>query len=276
MNYRFATVAQEFFVNQREAMSPGVFGSRLNQLAYSYPYQVSLAQQNLFDSHDTDRFASMFVNPDLPYDGANRIQDNGPRYSEKKPDAQQWRRMRQAVAFQMAFVGAPMIYYGDEAGMWGPDDPSNRQPMIWRDLGKYDDPQVQFDPVQFKWYQRAIALRRHLTPLQLGYYRTLLAEDGQGVFAFERGLSNARVYIILNRSAQPRTVRVPVATEDGSATLIDWMREDQAMVEFSAKIPDGRPSISPRDAGRGLKAVDGAATITLPAYGSAVLGRATE
>jgi hypothetical protein len=44
-------------------------------------------QQNLFDSHDTDRFASMFVNPDLAYDAANRIQDNGPNYKKDKPDA---------------------------------------------------------------------------------------------------------------------------------------------------------------------------------------------
>lgn len=273
MNYRFATVAQEFFVNQRQAMPPDVFGSRLNQLAYSYPYQVSLVQQNLFDSHDTDRFASMFVNPDLPYDGANRIQDNGPKYSAKKPDAQQWQRMRQAVAFQMAFVGAPMIYYGDEAGMWSPDDPSNRQPMIWRDLGAYDDPQVKFDPAQFKWYQRAIALRQHLMPLQLGYYRTLLADDERGVFAFERGLSDARVYIVLNRSARPHIVKLPVATEDDTAALIDWIGEDQSVVEFSGNQADGRPRIVPRDSGRGFKAANGVLTISLPAYGSAMLSR---
>ena len=40
---------------------------------------------NLFDSHDTDRFASMFMNPDLSYDASDRIQDNGPNYSPAKP-----------------------------------------------------------------------------------------------------------------------------------------------------------------------------------------------
>jgi hypothetical protein len=94
------------------------------------------------------------------------------------------------------------------------------------------------------------------------------------VFAFERGLSDVRVYIVLNRSSQSHTVKLEVGHEDGSATLIDWTREDQAAVEFSQQQEAGRPEISPRDDGRGFKVVNGTVTITLPAYGSAVLGRA--
>ena len=37
----------------------------------------------------------------------------------------------------MTYVGAPMIYYGDEAGMWGGHDPDDRMPMVWADL-QYD------------------------------------------------------------------------------------------------------------------------------------------
>ena len=62
----------------------------------------------------------MFVNPDRPYDGANRPQDNGPDYSPREPSDTQRQQMLQAVATQMTFLGAPMIYYGDEAGMWSP------------------------------------------------------------------------------------------------------------------------------------------------------------
>ena len=35
--------------------------------------------------------------------------------------------MKQSLVVQMTYVGAPMIYYGDEAGMWGPSDPSDRR-----------------------------------------------------------------------------------------------------------------------------------------------------
>ncbi len=160
MNYPFANDCQLFFVNQKAAIPPTAFGSRLTELEYAYPFQISRVQQNLFDSHDTDRFASMFVNPDQGYDSANRIEDNNPNYNPAKPSPLQYKRMQQAVDFQMAFLGAPMIYYGDETGMWGPDDPSNRQPMVWRDLEPYDNPQVKFDPQIFATYRRAIAARR--------------------------------------------------------------------------------------------------------------------
>jgi len=101
MNYQFAMAAQDFFVDVNEAIRPSDFASRLTRVAYAYPFQVALAQQNLFDSHDTDRLASMFVNPDRPYDGRNRLQDNGPDYNPAEPTPQQRRRMLQAVAMQM-------------------------------------------------------------------------------------------------------------------------------------------------------------------------------
>ena len=42
------------------------------------------------------------------------------------------------VIFQMTYVGAPMVYYGDEVGMWGANDPDDRKPMIWDDI-RYED-----------------------------------------------------------------------------------------------------------------------------------------
>ena len=125
--------------------------------------------QDLLDSHDVDRAASMFVNPDLPFNGAERIQDHHPTYSPRKPDAAERQRMLQEVAFQMTFVGAPMVYYGDEAGMWGAGDPSDRQPMLWQDLQPYADPDVTFDAGKFDWYQRLIAVHRKLPALQTGF-----------------------------------------------------------------------------------------------------------
>ena len=91
MNYQFAMTSQDFFVNQKNAISPSQLNNRANQLIFNYPFQAALVNMNLFDSHDTDRVASMFVNPDLAYDSADRIQDNGPHYNPAKPNAQQRR-----------------------------------------------------------------------------------------------------------------------------------------------------------------------------------------
>ena len=84
------------------------------------------------------------------------------------------RRVQRLVALlQMTYVGPPMIYYGDEAGMWGADDPCDRMPMVWPELTY--DPQ-QADPLGrkrgrtnrgvrrdlFRFYQAAITLRREM------------------------------------------------------------------------------------------------------------------
>jgi glycosidase len=227
MNYPFAAASKGFFVAQKKPMKPSAFADRLCELAGMYPFQAVLAGQNLFDSHDTDRFASMFVNPDLPYDGASHLHDDGTRYSREKPTPLHWQRLRQAVAFQMAFCGAPMVYYGSEVGMWSPDDPSNRQPMVWADLGQYDDPELKFDESLFRFYQRAIAVRRTLTPLRDGMVRMLAADDETGVIAFVRESDAGRVYVVLNRSGQERFVHLPLQAEDRGKCLVNWMDPSQ-------------------------------------------------
>jgi glycosidase len=36
--------------------------------------------------------------------------------------------------FKFTYIGAPYIYYGEEVGMWGANDPDCRKPMIWDDM----------------------------------------------------------------------------------------------------------------------------------------------
>jgi cyclomaltodextrinase / maltogenic alpha-amylase / neopullulanase len=270
MNYQFAIPAQDFFADEQTAIPPSVFSALLNQLVYAYPLQSALVMQNLLDSHDTDRLASMFVNPDRGYDTGNRLQDTGPDYSLSKTDETQRLRMKQAVVCQMTFVGAPMIYYGDEAGMWGPDDPSNRQPMVWRDLMPYDGKAVAFDADMFSWYQRLTAIRLGLGALQRGFFRTLIADDDTGVLAYARDLDNQHVYIVINRSPEARTVDITLAQGDRDALMIDWLDPAQARVVMgNPDAADARPGLVPvRDAGRVAGAVF---TVRLGPYGSAVL-----
>ncbi|XAM01639.1 alpha-amylase family glycosyl hydrolase [Phycisphaeraceae bacterium D3-23] len=239
MNYRFAEAATDFFIDQRDAITPSEFAARLDELAYSYPLEVAFAQQNLMDSHDTDRLASMFVNPDRPYDGRNRLQDNGPDYNPRKPHDEERARMRQLVAFQMAFVGAPMIYYGDEAGMWGPDDPSNRMPMVWEDLEPYEGEAVAFDAEMFTWYQRCIAVRNKVPALRTGTYRTVLVDDEAGVLVFERALGDERVYVVMNRSRSARRVVFAVDEALEGRALADLLSGGFTVREAQA----GRPGL---------------------------------
>jgi len=268
MNYRFATAAQDFFVNKEKAITPTQLASRLNEMIYNYPLQVAMVQQNLFDSHDTDRFASMFMNPDLVYDAANRIQDNGPNYSPAKPGTIERAKQKLAVTLQMTFVGAPMTYYGNENGMWGVDDPSDRQPMTWKDLLPFEDPEIEFNEDLFKHYQRLGALRLQTPALCLGFFHTILTDDANGVIAFAREFQGKTVYVVLNRSGSEQTVELPVKGE----TFINW--SDEKMTELKQIIggaPDARPTISVANNAAPLTSVNGKVKLTVKPYGDAVL-----
>jgi glycosidase len=269
MNYRFATAAQDFFVNQSKAITPSQFSHRLNEMLFNYPLQVAMVQMNLFDSHDTDRLASMFVNPDLAYDSANRIQDNGPKYSPAKPSDTDRAKQRLAVAVQMTFVGAPMVYYGNENGMFSPDDPSNRQPMVWKDLEPYDNPDVKFDQALFDFHQRLIALRHKFASLRTGFFRPVRIDDGKGIFAYARDLHGESVYVVINRSAEPCSVSLPIGSD--GAPVINWLDPSMATVVPMSDAPDSRPTIKPADGATILKNSLGSVTVELKPYSAAVL-----
>ena len=192
----------------------------------AYPRDVQFALQNLVDSHDTDRLASMIVNARgstelgdtrRPYREPERFDyDIGvsprymPDYDVRKPNDRQRRVQRLVALLQMTYVGPPMIYYGTEAGMWGADDPCDRMPMVWPDvsyepqqahpLGRERQPDaVAFDESLFNYYRAAIALRRQSPALRRGIIEFVAADDEAQFLAFRRADDEASLFIGLNR-----------------------------------------------------------------------------
>lgn len=265
MNYQFAMPAVDFFVDQQITASQ--FAQRLNRVAYSYPMQVSLAQMNLFDSHDTDRVASMFVNPGRSYDGQNRLQDTGPNYDPRKPNAQEYQRLKLAMACKFTFVGAPMIYYGTEAGMWSPDDPSDRMPMTWPDLEPFENPEITFDQSMFKDVRHLMAMRHSFEALRLGAFHPIHTDDAKGVLAYERVLGDQRVYVVLNNSDQNRKIDLPIP----AGRYIDVLAPGSVEVVMP-EAADARPRLEIQGDAKSLQASDGQPlTLRLKAYRAAVL-----
>jgi glycosidase len=120
----------------------------------------------------------------------------------------------------MTYVGAPYIYYGDEAGMWGANDPCCRKPMVWDDIS-YDDEiclpnqekkenpdRVYFNKDIFEHYKKLIGIRNSYTALQLGDFKTLLTDDKNEIFAFERTFDKQTILIVLNNGNSSRTVEL--------------------------------------------------------------------
>ena len=79
----------------------------------------------------------MIQNPDRNYD-RDANEENTFNTMPVNRVKKIYEKQKLIAAFQILYRGAPMIYYGDEVGMWGADDPHCRKPMIWDNLN-YDN-----------------------------------------------------------------------------------------------------------------------------------------
>jgi cyclomaltodextrinase len=208
MNYQFAMRAIRYFVDQKRKISTTEFDRQLKELLAMYSMQVNMVMQNLYDSHDTDRLANMIINPDRDYDGCNRPQDGCP-YNGAKPGNQAYRVLKLMATFQMTFLGAPMIWYGDEAGMFGADDPTDRKAMLWKDLEPYDNAQDAVMPDVLEHYRRVIAIRNSYRALRTGLLQTVLMDDANNLYGFTRSRGEEIVTVVLNNSSNDQVAVVP-------------------------------------------------------------------
>jgi glycosidase len=219
MNYNYLFTCSEFFFDEETGISVTEFDQQLKELREAFPECVTYVQQNLHGSHDTQRMTSHLVNRDK-YKIRNwgetfeKWKGSNPVYDTRKPDQQEINRLKLLIIFQMTYVGAPYIYYGDEAGMWGANDPCARKPMVWDDLIYQNErylPDQSLKPVEdevvFNWqlfnhYKKLIGIRNAHIALQLGNFRTLLIDDTRELYAFSREYSGEEIVIILNNSDQ--------------------------------------------------------------------------
>jgi cyclomaltodextrinase len=199
MNYEFCKPAIEWIGNKEKKIKASELDSKLGALRVAYPAEAHYAMMNLLDSHDTDRVASMMRNPDRVYNQQNRDQD-GAKYDQSKPSADEYAKQRLLALLQMTYVGAPMIYYGDEVGMWGASDPNNRKPMLWVDKQPYQNPEDAPNLSMLEYYKSIIALRNAHPALRTGSFRTVLVDDAQDAWVFMREGGGEQVLVALNAS----------------------------------------------------------------------------
>jgi glycosidase len=234
--YAFSFPAKGFLVDDVLTPSETVLQLNGRRKAYGEPMQRALL--NLMDSHDTDRLASMIVNAGRrPYEQPGRFDyDIGvsPRYvadyEVRKPNDEERRIQRMVALLQMTYVGAPMVYYGTEAGMWGADDPCDRMPMVWQ--GMTFDPQqadplnrprekdeVAFDEAMFGYYRSAVELRKQLPALRRGSIKFVRSDDQARFLAFERAAGTDKVLVGFNRGEKSYSWEIPLAAGESVAQI---------------------------------------------------------
>ncbi|MEJ6007911.1 alpha-amylase family glycosyl hydrolase [Paucibacter sp. AS339] len=132
----------------------------------AYPPQAFYALMNLLSSHDQARALH-----------ALGYQEDGQNLTLAK------QRLRLAILFQMIFPGSPSIYYGDEVGVAGGEDPYNRAPYPWADQGGKPDQALLKDVQAMTQMRQKHRVLRHGSieaPLHLDeHVIVLLRKDGK-------------------------------------------------------------------------------------------------
>ena len=134
MNYRFrdavvSLLAQhpfdsKGFPGSGRAIPPSQFVQRMESIREDYPDAVYWTLMNLVDSHDTERILWTLTPGD---ENAAEREVNSQNLGEGK------KLVKLAALIQMTMPGAPTIYYGDEVGVTGDDDPDDRRTYPWGD-----------------------------------------------------------------------------------------------------------------------------------------------
>lgn len=220
MNYNFAYAVTDFFIHQKRKIKPTEFIEKLKEIDKTYPDENLHLLQNLMSSHDTDRLSSMIVNPDRDYD--RNANESNPHYNPGKPSWEHFELQKLIAALQLTYRGAPMIYYGDEVGMWGADDPHCRKPMIWDELTYVDEIidensgfntghgkfRVEQNKDLLEFYKKIIAVRNNNISLKRGSLEFLYANDEKLSFVFERIFEDNRIIAAFNLGDEEDLIRV--------------------------------------------------------------------
>ena len=136
------------------------FIRRYLSLKENYPKEYFYSTMNMLGNHDTERVLTMLNNS--------------------------VELLKEAVAIQMTLPGVPLIYYGDEAGLTGGKDPSNRKSYPW---GKENDEILEF-------YKTITAIRVAEDALKIGEIKFL--DFNNGVLGYERFIDKDRIIILVN------------------------------------------------------------------------------
>lgn len=144
---------------------------------------------NELSNHDHSRFLTRTNHM------VGRVEHLGPKAAEEYVNEA---IMREAVAIQMTWVGAPTIYYGDEAGVCGFTDPDNRRTYPW---GQENQELLNF-------HKEMIRIHKEHPALRTGSINILSWDEN--VLAYGRFLGEDRIVAIINNRSELTEVTVPV------------------------------------------------------------------
>ena len=197
MNYPFRTAALDWLCGGDAA----AFRESMEQLRENYPSPAFYSAMNFLSTHDTPRILTLLGGEPTPADKAERAA------AQLSPAGRELarRRLMLGALLLYTFPGSPTVYYGDEAGMEGYEDPLNRRAFPW---GAEDEELL-------RWYRKLGQLRGGRPSLQRGDICYLYA-DGSGL-ALRRQWDSEVTTAAMNSGKEPLTMTLswphPIATD---------------------------------------------------------------
>ena len=164
MNYDLRRLILDFFLYKK--ISSHAFVVKLTQQYFSLPIFVSNSLYNLLGSHDTKRISSIV---------------------EKSKEI-----LCNMYAFLFANYGSPSLYYGDEIGMEGGEDPDCRRAMIWNES--------QWDKELMHFIKQLIELRKRFKVLRYGFFAYEAIDEDS--FKIIRSYGNEKFIALFNRASE--------------------------------------------------------------------------
>lgn len=196
MNYPFRNSLISFLLGADAAC----FRDAMETLRENYPPFAFASAMNFLGTHDTPRILTLLGV------GSDCRENTKAWRADFRMDAGQralaLARLRLGALVLFAFPGAPTIYYGDEAGMEGFEDPFNRRTFPWG----------AEDKALTAWYAALGQARRSLLPLRRGDLRWLRAEGR--VLAFSRTWEGETVIAAVNAGDAPEQLPLDGAFRD--------------------------------------------------------------
>ena len=193
MNYPFRTALLAYL----QGGNADDFREAMETLRENYPPAAFYSAMNFLGTHDTPRILTVLGADTVP-------QSKDERAAYRLTPAQRLKAaalVRLAALVLFTFPGSPMVYYGDEAGMEGFEDPFNRGGYPW---GKEDQGLKT-------WFTNLGHLRRQRLSLQRGTISYLYTAGSLLVYA--RSWQNQRTVVAVNRAEAHASVCIPWPTD---------------------------------------------------------------
>ncbi len=148
-----------------------------------------MVSMNELSNHDHSRFLTRTNH------AVGRVAKLGPKAANVNTNTAV---MREAVVAQMTWMGAPTVYYGDEAGVCGFTDPDNRRTYPW---GNEDQDLIAFHKEMIRIHKKYQSLKKGSTHI-LGWR--------ENVLTYARTYEDEQIVVVFNNGSKRTEVTVPV------------------------------------------------------------------